>query len=56
MVSRISPMNWGMQAYYDVLLRNGTILDVLPEIALLLTFAIVMFLVTLLIVKNRQKI
>ncbi|MET0760326.1 MAG: ABC transporter permease, partial [Flavobacterium sp.] len=30
-VSQISPMNWGLNAFYDVLLRNGSFLDILPE-------------------------
>lgn len=40
-VSHISPMNWGLNAFYDVLLRNGTILEILPEIILLLLFFLI---------------
>ncbi|RSK41378.1 ABC transporter permease [Mangrovimonas spongiae] len=40
-LSHISPMNWGLNAFYDVFLRNGTLLDLLPEIALLLLFFII---------------
>ncbi|MCG2610964.1 ABC transporter permease [Flavobacterium sp. SM15] len=36
--SHISPMNWGLNAFYDVLLRNGGLLEILPEIILLLLF------------------
>ena len=39
-VSQISPMNWGLNAFYDVLLRNGSLLEILPEINLLLLFFI----------------
>jgi ABC-2 type transport system permease protein len=39
-VSNISPMNWGLNAFYDVLLRNGNLWDILPEINLLLLFFI----------------
>lgn len=39
-VSHISPMNWGLNAFYDVLLRNGNIVEILPEINLLLLFFI----------------
>lgn len=39
-VSHISPMNWGLNAFYDVLLRNGNLLEILPEINLLLLFFI----------------
>lgn len=40
-VSHISPMNWGLNAFYDVLLRNGNIVEILPEINLLLLFFII---------------
>lgn len=39
-LSNISPMNWGLNAFYDVFLRNGSFLDILPEISLLLLFFI----------------
>ena len=39
-ISQISPMNWGLNAFYDVLLRNGSLLEILPEINLLLLFFI----------------
>ncbi|KJD32125.1 ABC transporter [Tamlana nanhaiensis] len=37
-LSNISPMNWGLNAYYDVFLRNGSLSDILPELLLLLLF------------------
>ncbi|MBJ2173112.1 ABC transporter permease [Aureibaculum sp. A20] len=40
-ISNISPMNWGLNAFYDVLLRNGGILEILPDIGLLLLFFII---------------
>lgn len=39
-VSKLSPMNWGLNAFSDVLLRNGSFIDILPEISLLLLFFI----------------
>lgn len=36
-----SPMNWGLEAFYDVLLRNGNVLDILPEIIFLFLFFII---------------
>ena len=36
--SKISPMNWGLNAFYDVLLRQGNLIDVLPNIILLFLF------------------
>lgn len=40
-LSNISPMNWGLNAFYDVFLRNGSFLDILPELLLLLAFFII---------------
>ncbi|MEO8515624.1 MAG: ABC transporter permease [Flavobacterium sp.] len=40
-LSHISPMNWGLSAFYDVLLRNGGLAEILPEINLLLLFFII---------------
>ncbi len=40
-VAQSSPMNWGLNAFYDVLLRNGSIISILPEISLLFLFFII---------------
>lgn len=40
-VSKISPLNWGLNAYYDIFLRNSGFYDVLPNIGLLIGFAFV---------------
>ena len=37
-IAKASPMNWGLNAFYDVMLRNCGILDLLPEIGLLVLF------------------
>jgi ABC-2 type transport system permease protein len=34
-IAGFSPMNWGLNAFHDVFLRHGTLMDILPEIALL---------------------
>ncbi len=53
LISKISPMNWGLEAFYDVFLRNGGFAKILPEISLLLLF----FLVTIIIaiIYNKRK-
>ena len=38
LISNISPMNWGLEAFYDVFLRNVRFAEILPEILLLLLF------------------
>ncbi len=52
-MAHISPMNWGLNAFYDVLLRNGGVLAILPEISLLLLFFIIT--VTLAIAYDKKK-
>ncbi|MCB0454574.1 MAG: ABC transporter permease, partial [Aequorivita sp.] len=52
-ISKISPMNWGLEAFYDVFLRNVGFVKILPEILLLLLF----FLTTIVIaiIYNQRK-
>lgn len=52
-LSQISPMNWGLNAFYDVFLRNGSFYDILPEISLLFLFFIVTTLIA--IIYNEKK-
>ena len=52
-LSNISPMNWGLNAFYDVFLRNSRLLDIVPEITLLFLFFIVTTLIA--IVYNEKK-
>lgn len=39
-VSRLSPMNWGLSGFYDIFVRDGGVAAVLPECGALLLFAI----------------
>ncbi len=41
-VSGLSPMNWGLNAFYDVILRNSDFGAILPRLALLLVFFVFM--------------
>jgi ABC-2 type transport system permease protein len=40
-LSKTSPLNWGLNAFYEVFLRNAGVADVLLNILLLLVFFIV---------------
>jgi ABC-2 type transport system permease protein len=40
-IAKSSPMNWGIEAFYDVLLRNVSFLEILPKISLLFLFFII---------------
>lgn len=52
-LSNLSPMNWGLNAFYDVFLRDVGIIDLVPELALLLLFFIIT--TTISIVYNERK-
>lgn len=52
-LSNISPMNWGLNAFYDVFLRHAGLLEILPEIGLLFLFFLVTTLIA--IVYNEKK-
>lgn len=47
-LSNISPMNWGLNAFYDVFLRHTGFLEILPEIGLLFLFFIATTLIAIL--------
>lgn len=55
-VSKFSPMNWGLNAYYDIILRNGTFADVLPEVASLFAFYSVTVLIALIYERKKHSI
>ncbi|WP_246020687.1 ABC transporter permease [Flavobacterium humi] len=55
-VSHVSPMNWGLNAFYDVLLRNSGILEILPEIILLLLFFILTTAIAILYDKKKRAV
>ncbi len=41
-IAKISPMNWGLNGFYDVILRDAKFIDIVPEISLLALFFVVM--------------
>lgn len=55
-VSHTSPMNWGLNAFYDVLLRNGRYLEILPEIIFLLLFFIITITIAILYDKKKRAV
>lgn len=54
-LSRISPLNWGIDSYYDILLRETGWNTFMPKCLLLLAFAIVCFTIALLSKKKAIK-
>lgn len=55
-IAESSPMNWGLNAFYDVLLRNGSLFDILPEISLLFLFFIITTTIALLYDKKKRAV
>ena len=55
-IAQSSPMNWGLEAFYDVLLRQANFLDLVPELCLLLTFFIVTTTIALLYEKKKRTV
>ena len=55
-IAKSSPMNWGLNAFYDVLLRNATFLDIVPEISLLFLFFIITTTFALLYDKKKRTV
>jgi ABC-2 type transport system permease protein len=51
--SHISPLNWGLNGFYDILIRNGNFRDILPECLYSLAFASVCMIIAL--VYHRKK-
>lgn len=46
-IAGFSPMNWGLNAYYDIILRNSSIGGIASELIFLFLFYIVMVLISL---------
>lgn len=51
-----SPMNWGLDAFYDVFLRRASVMEVLPEISLLFLFFLATTTIALLYDKKKRSI
>ncbi len=53
-VSAFSPMNWGISAFYDVILRNGTAADIAQHLGYLLLFFTITLLAAIFYDKRHQ--
>lgn len=54
--AHLSPMNWGLNAFYDVIIRAGNWIDILPEISLLLVFFVAMLTIAFYYDKSKRAI
>lgn len=55
-IAHFSPMNWGLNAYYDIILRDAGIGAVLPKVLLLLTFYLVMALISVIYERKKRAV
>lgn len=51
--SQLSPHAWGLEGFLDIILRGGNIVDILPEVALLLAFSCVMMVIATVLLGKR---
>ena len=56
LLSNISPMNWGLQAFYEVLLRGSSASSLLPKIGALLLFFISCILISIYYDKAKRNV
>ena len=47
-ICKVSPLNWGLNGFYDILIRNGDFMDILPECVYSLGFATICVIIALL--------
>lgn len=55
-VSKLSPMNWALNGYYNILLRNGSIMDIFGELSLLFLFFVLMVTISILYDKKKRSV
>jgi ABC-2 type transport system permease protein len=55
-IAKSSPMNWGLEAFYDVLLRNVSFLEIIPKISLLFLFFIITTYIALFYDKKKRTV
>ncbi|HUH26200.1 MAG TPA: ABC transporter permease [Flavobacterium sp.] len=56
LVSKISPMNWALNGYYDILLRKGGFTAILPEIFCLFLFSLVFLTIAFVYDKKKRTV
>ncbi|HQE11953.1 MAG TPA: hypothetical protein PLQ78_04335, partial [Flavipsychrobacter sp.] len=46
-IATLSPMNWGLSAVNMITLRSGNFIDILPQLFTLLSFGIILWLISI---------
>lgn len=55
-IAQLSPMNWGLNAYYDIILRNSGIGEIGKELIFLLLFYVAMVIISLLYERKQNAV
>lgn len=55
-IAQFSPMNWGLNAYYDIILRNSGIGEIAKELIFLFLFYIAMVIISLLYERKQNAV
>ncbi len=53
LLTNISPLSWGMEGFLDIMLRKGSLIDIIPECLLLLGAGLLMLCITGLILRKK---
>ncbi len=53
-LSLLSPLSWGLDGFLDIMLRNGSVSEIMPECALLLGTSIMMLVTTGAVMKKKS--
>ena len=56
MVAKISPMNWGLEGFYNVLLRDAGFVELAPYLLLLLGFFLINIIIAIFYEKKINQI
>lgn len=55
-IAQASPMNWGLDAFYDVLLRNYDLVGILPKLGIMFLFYLAMVLISILYDEKKRAV
>jgi len=55
-VAKASPMNWGLEAFYDVLLRNNSLAEIWPLLTALFLFFLTMVVISLIYDEKKRAV
>jgi ABC-2 type transport system permease protein len=52
-ISRFSPLNWGLESFNNLFLRDASTLAILPDVLKLIAFALITLTISIFVHKSR---